>query len=215
MKPGPKPTPQQKEEKRDPVILLFSILLVGLAGYFLYLGFQDPRPDRPQLSEQQRPSVNQTADYQEKVNKHLKETYNDIKLKESITHFENLKEAPRLKEANQFSPPPDSLDQLQFNGDPRMSELPEIMGRNQAPDQPDTMDPDHLIQKKLFEDQQAKKYDQAYKEAYAKKYIENALKKGWIIKLNEKFEVISMTPVNKKRLPTLFDNKQNTNSKAK
>lgn len=200
----------KKDKKRDPITLLLAAALIGLAGFFLYLGFDSGAKNNQLFSK----STGQEA-YQEAVNKHLKETYDDIKLKQTTTQLENIKEATRLKD----SQPSDTNlltqeHEIQFGGDPRLAELPELMGRTQAPEPADNIDPSSLIQRRLFEDEQTQKYDRAFKEAYAAQYIQNALKKGWVVKINDDFQIVSIVPV-KKRLPSLFDAKPSQPSRAK
>jgi hypothetical protein len=200
----------KQEKKRDPITLLLAMALIGLAGFFLYLGLDSGGANHQLFSK----STGQEA-YQEAVNKHLKETYNDIKLKQTTTQLENIKEASRLKDTQ---PSETNLltqeHEIQFGGDPRLAELPELMGRTQAPEPADNIDPSSLIQRRLFEDEQTQKYDRAFKEAYAAQYIQNALKKGWVVKINDDFQIVSIVPV-KKRLPSLFDAKPSQPSRAK
>ncbi len=202
-----------EKNKRDPFVLLLALLLILCAGYFLFLGLGAGDSEIAHVTS--APQTN-SQEYQDKVNQHLKQTYTDIKLKEASTHFENLQNAPRLKNTEPSSTNLLNEDEsIRFGGDPRLAELPEILGRDQAPVPADNADPASLVQRKLFEDEQAKKYDRAYKEAYAAQYIQNALKKGWVVKINDDFQIISIQPVKKKRLPSLFDNRQNPPGQAK
>lgn len=58
-------------------------------------------------------------------------------------------------------------------------------------------DPSEVIHSKIFEDDKFDKYNEEYKQEYARQFIENARKNGWIVELDEKYQVKSVRPTRK------------------
>ncbi|MFZ4402591.1 MAG: hypothetical protein ACOYOK_00680 [Pseudobdellovibrionaceae bacterium] len=59
----------------------------------------------------------------------------------------------------------------------------------------DSPTPQNMIQTELFRAQKFNEYDEAYREAYAQQFLQNAKSAGWNIKLDDNYKVIEVKPL--------------------
>ncbi len=176
----------QKEKKDKSYLLGLALLL--LAGFFIFLFFL-PEGKKPQGTV----GSAQSKEFEEKVNKHLFRTSQQIELSREKMKIEAGKienqgvGTGRLKE---------EIHRLDFSADPRAEALIRTLGRgDKEPNGPTNAD--EQIQADLFEAQQNDEYSEAYKKEYARQFVENARKAGYLIKLSDDYKVISVKQIRK------------------
>jgi len=59
----------------------------------------------------------------------------------------------------------------------------------------DSPTPQNMIQTELFRAQKFNEYNEAYREAYAQQFLQNAKSAGWNIKLDDNYKVIEVKPL--------------------
>lgn len=182
-------TSQKSQKERSMVLAL--LLFVGAAGLiFAYLGSEDSKP-----AKVAGPSPTAKSEKFEKaVNRHLMFTNERIELERQRMEVENA----RLLNNDFNSTKPQRAysndSRLDLSNDNRAAEIAEELGRGERNE--DIVTPHDIVQKELFNAQQQQAYSQAYKEEYARQFVENARRGGYKVILSEDLSrVISVTPL--------------------
>lgn len=137
-----------------------------------------------------------------RVDSHLKDTsYNvetdrrqrQIEVYQQLNKFRNSTAQTPYRKSSEFS----------LESDPYMQSLTQDLNRSRQ-SQPEQYTPEEIVQQKLYENDQIKKASEAYREAYAAEFKENARRGGWDIELGPNFEVLSVKKIKEKRNPSLF-----------
>ena len=68
--------------------------------------------------------------------------------------------------------------------------------------------PDHVIQGQIADGEKANEYQQAYREEFAKQFVENARRHGYEVKLNSDYVVISVKPISRATGESLIPNSE-------
>lgn len=178
-----------KTSQKEKSMLLALLLFVGAAGLiFAYLGSEESgKSSRPS------PTV-KSEKFEKAVNKHLMLTNERMELERQRMQLENA----RLlnSDFNQTEPQRAYANdgRLDLSGDNRAAELANELGRGDRREE--SMSPHDIVQRELFNAQQMSEYSQAYKEEYARQFIENARRGGYKVILSEDLSrVISVTPI--------------------
>lgn len=187
-----------KKEKDKSWIFL---LLLALGVLVILFSSQEPEnsktPERPQVS---------TFDPErsKRVDSHMKDTAYNLEADQRQRQIEAYQQLNKLHSTNtQSAYKPD--EQFSLESDPYMQSLTDDLDRSRSSSQY-PMTPEEIVQQRLYENQQLNKASQAYREAYAEQFIENARKAGWEIELGPNFEVLSVKKLKeKKRQPSLFE----------
>lgn len=183
MKKAPSPRRQDHRVALGAALILIAVLLFFLGD--------------PQTSGKVDMSSTET---QQKVNRHLQQTSRDIFLRERKAYLENQKTLQDIKHTR---------PQPKFDGDKhefslsRYEERPQFneeVGRGKK-EFSFPSDPQQLIQTELFHDQREHEYTEAYKKEYARRFVEEAKQKGYLIQMDSSYRVISVRPL-RKRQPT-------------
>jgi hypothetical protein len=178
-----------KKKKEDKTYLLGLGLLL-LSSFFIFLFFL---PETEKI-EGNGTGTTQSKEFESKVNKHLFKTSQSIEMSR-----EKMKmEADRLADRG-IGPkalPKEDVHRLDFSADPRAEALLKELGRD-VKESTGPTNADEAVQADLFESQQDQAYSEAYKKEYARQFVENARKAGYIIKLNDDYKVILVTPIRK------------------
>ena len=172
----------EKKKKEDKTYLLVLALLM-LSGFFVLLFL---------LPEKEKHDGNgsaQSQEFQAKVNHHLFKTSQDIQMSHDRMQMEADKLADRG--VGQKAAPKEDINHLDFSTDPRAEALLRELGRD-VKESGGPENADEAVQTELFESQQYQEYSDAYKKEYARQFVENARKSGYIIKLNDDYKVISI-----------------------
>lgn len=176
-----------KQKKQDKSSLLALALLL-LAGFFVFLFLLPEGKNQGAQS-----GAAQTKDFEARVNKHLFHTSQTMEMSRERMQLEaNKIESQGLGAAS----PKEEVHKLDFSADPRAEALLRELGRD-AKEATGPATSDEQVQTDLFEAQQEAEYSEAYKREYARQFVENARKAGYIIKLNDDYKVISVKPIRK------------------
>ncbi len=178
---------KQKKEDRS---YLLGLALLLLSGFFILLSFL-PEAEK---SHDIAAGIAQTKEFETKVNKHLFKTSQTIEISREKMQLE----ADQL--ANHGIGPSVSQKEdphrLDFSADPRAEALLKALGRD-VKESSDPTNADEAVQADLFESQQNQAYSEAYKKEYARQFVENAKKAGYIIKLSDDYKVLSVRAIRK------------------
>lgn len=182
-------------QKKDNTMLLALLLFIGAGGLlFAYLGEED----QPQ---QRGPSAAvQSAQFEKSVNRHLMFTNENIEQRKQRMAVENAQLLN--KDFNSTKPQaayvPES--RLDLSMDNRAADIAEEMGRgNRARTD---FSPHDTVQRELYQADRDEEYSQAYREEYARQFIENARRGGYKVILSEDLtKVISVTPLKQAPMP--------------
>jgi len=177
----------KKQQKKDKSYLM-AIALLLLAGFFVFL-FLLPEKD-PHISAEGAHS----KDFEDRVNRHLFKTSQSIEMNQARMKIEAEKMA-REGISPQAVAAPD-VHNLDLSTDPRAEALLQALGRD-VKEANGPASPDEQVQADLFESQQLQNYSEEYKKEYARQFVENARKAGYIIKLNDDYKVIMVRPIRK------------------
>lgn len=141
----------------------------------------------------------QSKETQDLVNHHLRETSQDMLLRQQKSQLEAQKEilnAEKQGPQQKYNYNPHKLEISQYEENPDFNKA---VGRDsKAYDY--AQEPNQIVQGKLFQDQAEEKYSEQYKKEYARQFIENARKAGWDIKIDASYRVISAKKL--QRVPT-------------
>jgi hypothetical protein len=176
-------------KKKDRHHLLGLVLLL-LSIFFMIL-FLLPETKKGDGKASQAAKSNE---FESRVNKHLFKTSQSMEMSRERMQLEadklaNLGIVPK-------APPEKEVQGPDFSMDPRAESLLKELGRD-AKESTGPTNADETVQADLFESQQYQEYSEAYKKEYARQFVENARKAGYIIKLNDDYKVISVRPIRK------------------
>ena len=180
---------------------VFILLFIFGAGILLI--YDDSTQDQSSKKQIKAPDI--VIDEKEKINRvnqHLKETAINLESDRIRRAQEAQSELKKLEEGTSEiieAPEPG----LTFESDQSMSQLSEQLNRSQQLSD-EQLTPEQIVQNRLLEIQMQKNADQAYREEYARQFIENARAGGWDIKLGPNFEVLSVRKI-RPRKPSLFE----------
>jgi len=197
-------TPNPRKKSSNGFSPFLGLALIVAAFSFLWMAREGDNQSAT------APGIPSAQEYEARVNSYLRETSRQIERDNMTARIENLKQAPALNESVPEEVTESSSLNVEFKPDPRIAELTQTLGRDKK-QQEQPMDPNSLIQAQLYDQQKWNEYNLAYRTAYAKKFIENARRGGWDIKLNNEFKVIKARPLKKKKDYQLFpENSQAT-----
>lgn len=179
----------QKEEKDNSKLLALLLFLGAGVMAFLYLGSDGTKKKFAEISAAVR-----SEKYEKSVNKHLMVTNETMSMARQRMEIENARLA---KDFDATSAQPAYVPQqsgVDLSNDSRAADIANELGRGEK--RPEAFEnPNDVVQKELFNQQQQAEYSKAYKEEYARQFVENARRGGYKVKLGEDFKVISVTPL--------------------
>lgn len=166
---------------------IFALLLIALAvGLFLMANDESKSLDS---SANQLPKIPVNKEYTERARGHLLMTADEVKLRELKHSNDVLEKAPSLSQtAEQRAYHGEGFD---LSSESTARDLAKDLNRDNVQNAAVPETPDQLIQSEIFNQQQLADYSAAYKEEYARQFIENARRAGWEVVLDEDFRVIS------------------------
>jgi hypothetical protein len=195
--------PQHKKQIRKSdhswVFLLFFI--VGAMILFLFESTPSKKQEVKNPAASSSPVFDE-SDKMNRVNRHMKETAIQLESDRLRRAQETQIELQKLRAgATEEVHRPESG--LTFENDRSMDQLSAELNRSHAITE-DQLTPEQIVQNRLLELRLQQNEDQAYREEYARQFIENARAGGWDVKLGPNFEVLSVRKL-KPRKPSLFD----------
>ncbi len=174
---------------------IFLVLLV--IGFLLIFWEQDPAVKK---ATQELKASDDNQKKMSLVNRHLKETALQLEQDRLKRAAEASKVIERYKSSDQQMAY-ETHDNLSFESDFNMQKLTQDLNRSQELSD-DQLTPEQIVQSQLLDRQIMDKEDQAYREEYARQFVENAKAAGWDIVLGPDLEVISVKKRKPKRVPT-------------
>ncbi len=177
------------DKKNNNSVFLGLILLLLALGLFL---FEDQEAQKPKAQTNFR-----SKETQDLVNRHLRETSQDIALTQQKAAIAAQKEILNLQKSapqKKYDYNPQRLEISQYEEKPLFNQE---LGRGvKSYDFP--QDPSQIVQSKLFQDQAEEKYSEQYKKEYVRQFIENARNAGWDLKVDASYRVISAKPIERR-----------------
>lgn len=186
------------QEKKETPMLLALLLFIGAAGLiFAYLGSEDSKPARAVET------TVKSEKYEKAVNKHLMFTNEKMELERQRMAVENAKLLNSDFNATTPKQAYTNDSKLDLTVENRAAEIANELGRGLKEEQ--AMTPDEVVQRELFNQQQSQEYSRAYKEEYARQFIENARRGGYKVILSDDLSrVISVQPLRSRQSMELF-----------
>ncbi|MGZ3781557.1 MAG: hypothetical protein ACXVCY_12975 [Pseudobdellovibrionaceae bacterium] len=185
----------KKPQKHERVSLLTLLLFVGAAGLtFAYFSLDE---SKSKLMMKEGPTA-KTEKYEKSVNKHLMLTNEKMKLETQKVSLENAQLLNKDLASIPTQQAYENDNKLDLSTDSRAAEMANELGRGIRFEE--ISSPGDIIQKELFSQDQMQEYSQAYKQEYARQFIENARRGGYKVILSEDLsKIISVIPI---RSPT-------------
>lgn len=171
-------------------MLLALLLFVGAAGLiFAYLG-----SGKPTAKSSAKSSVARSEKFESAVNKHLMYTNDKVELQKRRVEIENARVLHGDSRQNRPQTAFANDGKLDLNSEDHASEIAKELGR--VGKKEEYTSPDDIVQREVFRIEQAKEYNEAYKEEYARQFVENARRGGYKVILSEDMSrVLSVTPI--------------------
>ena len=171
---------------------LLPVVFVAAAGVLLYLGLSDGGGGSRSANLARDEKVQASA------NEHLRRTAEKMEMErrqQALRSWQLVNEYGKTVGERAFTPPREGAE-LQ-EGDSAHS-VARDLGRVRDQLDMETVSASELIHHQLFEAQNAEMQDKAYREEYARQFIENARRGGWEIKLDANYKVISVKKIERR-----------------
>lgn len=179
-----------EQKPKENSMMLALLLFLGATGLvFAYLQSEEPAP-----AVSKTPASVQSEKFEKSVNRHLMFTNEKMELERKRMQLENA----QLMNADFNSTKPQEAYQnhnhLRQDVDTRSADIANELGRGDKI--ADMYSPHDVVQREIYDAQQDAEYRQAYREEYARQFIENARRGGYNVKLSEDLSrVISVQPI--------------------
>jgi len=185
-----------KKSKNSSKSKYLGYFLIGISALILYFQFVDT-PDENNADVKQNADLKTfEGDPHQIVDQHLKEAQHNIyNKKEQIQFQKDQDDQLDFEEFGTGTHLEKNPIPLELNSSEIGEKLSQDLNKNMALYKGKPTSPDELLQMELFNASEQNKLDEAYKEAYAKHFIENARRDGWEIKLNKNYKIISAKPI--------------------
>jgi hypothetical protein len=156
------------------------------------------------------PAVVKSEKFEKAVNKHLMTTNEQLRMQEQRMLLENARSTKEIDANFQKPAVTRPTDPIDLSHDNRAADIANLMGRgekqNNAP-----LDPNDIIQRELFTKEKMDEYSKAYRDEYARQFVENARRGGYKVQLSDDYKVMSVVPI-KKPVPNKHEQLLNANS---
>ena len=186
------------KEQKEKSMLIALILFIGAAGLvFAYLGSEE-------TSSRDIPKVVKSERFEKAVNRHLMLTNERMELERQRMAVENARLLNNELGATAAQKPYANENRVDLSVDNGANEVANDIGRGEKQEQ--AASPHDMIQRELFTEQQARDLSFAYKQEYARQFIENARKGGYQIKLSEDLSrVVQVRPIKQNKGMQIFE----------
>lgn len=187
-----------KSQKFSFKILGFSLVLFACVLVFFEIDgfFNKTTKEKDSSSEVLKESSESILDPDQLVDQHLKETQiNVYNRKEQIQFQKNIDENRDFEAYHPGLHLNKKPIPLELNGPGVQEKITKDLNKEGSPFKLKPTTPDEYLKMELFQASEKEKLDEAYKEAFARHFIENARRDGWEIKLNTDYKVISVKPL--------------------
>lgn len=180
------PAKKRKDQQRM-LPFLFVFLLLGAVGFFLEGMTPPTRKHGPAATSASSPEAEAL------VNKHLFLTSQDKYLREKKIDAENSYLAPQIGDS--IWPVVVPKKDLGIDHSPDRNENSAFQDLNRYPKEYRGTNPDQVIQGQLVDEDLIRKTEWEDRKEYARQFVENARRNGYLIRLNEDLVVIGVSPL--------------------
>lgn len=179
-----------EDKKRDQPKFLILLLFIGAA--ILTVSYFDAS-DTSKVDEKKPSSaLKQVTDTS--VNSHLMYTNDKIELQRKALEFENARTLNKAFKKNSEHSAYVNPNKLDLSSEDHSTSIAEALGRGEK--RQETQSPEDIVQQEIYMAEQAAEFNQAYREEYARQFVENARRGGYKVILSEDLNrVISVTPI--------------------
>lgn len=178
-----------KSQREKSMLLALGLFLAAGGLIFAYLGGEDKKKPGPA-------AITKTKKFEQQVNRHLMLTNERMELEKQRMALENAKILNNPMSATRPQKAYSNDERLDLSTDNRAAEVAKELGR--GPKQEELASPHDIVQKELFNEEQAQQASQAYRQEYARQFIENARRGGYEVRLSEDLSrVISVKPISR------------------
>lgn len=188
-----------KQKKQSAWLFL---LLLGTAGFFGYLAH-----DMPSMIDNKRTQISANSpEAAALVNKHLFLDAQKREMTQQKRRAENSYLSPQIGDSI-WPKPADKSKQHGVDHSPDTHETNAYHDLKRYEKELNLTRPDHIIQGEIADQQRAREYEEAYKEEYARQFVENARQNGYEITLDQDYTVIRVDkiPNYQRRDPSALD----------
>lgn len=171
---------------------LLPVVFVAAAGILLYLGLSD--------SGQSSRAGNLARDerVQASANEHLRRTAEKMEMErrqQALRSWQLVNEYGKTVGERAYAPPREGAELQEGNS---AESVARDLGRVRDQLDLENASASELIHHQLFEAQNAEMQDKAFRDEYARQFIENARRGGWEIKLDANYKVISVKKIDRR-----------------
>ena len=186
-----------------------SLAILLLVGAFLLLVFGLGN-DSQKKAVNGAPAIVKTEKFEKAVNKHLMTTNEQLRMQEQRMILENARSTKDIDANFQKPIVKHHSEGVDLSHDNRAADIATLMGRGEQPNNA-PQDPNDIIQRELFTKEKMEEYSKAYRDEYARQFIENARRGGYKVQLSDDYKVLSVVPI-KKPVPNKHEQILNPNS---
>ncbi len=177
-----------KDNKASSLILILALLAIVVTTFLLW---PTPKKTKPLTAGHISASSHQA---EEIINKHLWMTEKSKELAQEQMKAQNDFTNPKIGDSI-WPDGQKSGKQIGVDHSPDTNENNAFEDLNRYPKNLQVQTPDAVIQGQLSDEDRRREYEAAYREEYAKQFIENARRNGYEVLLNDKLVVISVRPI--------------------
>ncbi|MFM6929878.1 MAG: hypothetical protein ACKOX6_15520 [Bdellovibrio sp.] len=169
---------------------LFAVLLFVGAGTLILMSMGPEQTRKGSVA----PAAVKTEKFEKSVNKHLMYTNEKMDLQRRRMEIENARLAADFNSTKSQATYQPQTSGVDLSTDSRAAEVANELGRGVRREE-EALSPHDVIQKELFNSEQNAEYTQAYKEEYARQFVENARRGGYKVILDDQYRVKQVIPI--------------------
>lgn len=179
-----------EDKNRDQPKILVLLLFVGAAILAIsYFDSEDSSKGNESKTSRAPRAVAESS-----VNSHLMYTNDKIEFQRKALEIENARALNKAFKRNSEQSTYVNPNRLDLSSEDHSTNLAEVLGRGEK--KSETQSPEDIVQQEIYMAEQAAEFNQAYREEYARQFVENARRGGYKVILSEDLtRVISVTPI--------------------
>lgn len=179
-----------EDTKKDQPKFLVLLLFIGAA--VLAVSYFDSS-DTAKVKEN-KPAVAPKQVAESSVNSHLMYTNDKIELQRRALELENARTLNKAFKRNSEQSAYVNPNKLDLSAEDHSTAIAEVLGRGEK--KQEIQSPEEIVQQEIYMAEQAAEYNEAYREEYARQFVENARRGGYkVILSSDLSRVISVTPI--------------------
>jgi hypothetical protein len=180
-------------QKNDDKSWIFVLLILLGTGFILF---------SLNSNNQNANSLANNPEHMKRVDGHLKDTVYNLEADQRQRQIEFYQQLNKMNNQSSESAYKDNQE-FSLETDPNMQALTKELDRSKQLPLTEAS-PEQLILYKRYLYSELQKLGEAYREAYAEVFKENARRGGWEVELGPNYEVMSVKKIDQTRHPSLF-----------